>query len=131
MLFDIASIMDNLGIMLYNNLSKEEFDQGLVEATGLSYDDVKYTGIIGMGILDWYIAPNPSTLPTNGNQFSIFGTFTHEIMHALGVGASAKQVNGNLMFETSNAFTRHLQDYKGVMASQDNTNNYVQTFLCL
>lgn len=110
--------------MLYNNLSKEEFDQGLVEATGLSYDDVKYTGIIGMGILDWYIAPNPSTLPTNGNQFSIFGTFTHEIMHALGVGASAKQVNGNLMFETSNAFTRHLQDYKGVMASQDNTNNY-------
>lgn len=110
--------------MLYNNLSKEEFDQGLVEATGLSYDDVKYTGIIGMGMSDWYIAPNPSTLPTNGNQFSIFGTFTHEIMHALGVGASAKQVNGNLMFETSNAFTRHLQDYKGVMASQDNTNNY-------
>lgn len=105
--------------MLYNNLSKEEFDQGLVEATGLSYDDVKYTGIIGMGISDWYIAPNPSTLPTNGNQFSIFGTFTHEIMHALGVGASAKQVNGNFMFEISNSFTTHLQDYKGVRASKD------------
>lgn len=120
--------------MLYNNLSKEEFDQGLVEATGLSYDDVKYTGIIGMGISDWYIAPNPSTLPTNGNQFSIFGTFTHEIMHALGVGASAKQVNGNFMFEISNSFTTHLQDYKGVRASKDiaiidskgqaNANNY-------
>ena len=120
--------------MLYNNLSKEEFDQGLVEATGLSYDDVKYTGIIGMGISDWYIAPNPSTLPTNGNQFSIFGTFTHEIMHALGVGASAKQVNGNFMFEISNSFTTHLQDYKGVRASEDiaiidsksqaNANNY-------
>ena len=121
--------------MLYNNLSKEEFDQGLVEATGLSYDDVKYTGIIGMGISDWYIAPNPSTLPTNGNQFGIFGTFTHEIMHALGVATSTQRnIDGNFMFETSSAFTRHLQDYKGVRASEDiaiiydkgqaNANNY-------
>lgn len=78
----------------------------------------QYLGHISMGRLDWYIAPHPSTLPQNGNQFDTFSTFTHELFHALGL-LSAKNIENNQVFIHLNNFGDHLYDSNGVKAEQD------------
>lgn len=65
--------------MLYHNLTLENAKENLSQipidkdSQGnpifLSDHDLKYLGHINMGTLNWYIAPHPSTLPTNANQY--------------------------------------------------------------
>ncbi|EES89213.1 putative autotransporter [Helicobacter canadensis MIT 98-5491] len=87
---------------------------------GFSKEDVEYIGHISMGTLDWYIAPHPTTLPKNGDQFETFSTFTHELFHALGVASltySDEETSGTF-FDSLNSFSSHLYDINGVKAQE-------------
>lgn len=114
-----ASIYNNTNAfadMLYNGLSKEDLDTYL-RNFGFTQEDLEYTGHINMGLLDWYVAPNPSTLPTNKNQYDVFSTFTHELMHSLGITAFKQEGSSGYFFFNDSAFNRHLQDHRGTRAS--------------
>lgn len=78
--------------------------------------DLEYLGHINMGTLDWYIAPHPSVLPTNKDQYDTFSTFTHELFHALGLGATTSNGFNATFASNLNAYTRHLVDYRGIHA---------------
>ncbi len=100
--------------MLYDNLTLQEVRDAL--SGSLSSADLEYLGHISMGTLDWYIAPHPSVLPTNKDQYDTFSTFTHEIFHALGFGATISGGLNQSFTRDPNAYTQHLMDYRGVQA---------------
>lgn len=115
--------------ILYHNLTLENAKENLSQipidkdSQGnpifLSDHDLKYLGHINMGTLNWYIAPHPSTLPTNANQYDTFSTFTHELFHALGLASTTTREPNDAFATSLNAYTQNLVDSRGVNAQKE------------